>query len=282
MFAILLSSLKYAKVDMMLFQNHAKYVSTYNKLVVGMIIEYLAISGFWRDISSHALFGQSIYASNTFFEFWDPQTHKELRFFIGSLLLIFVTLMMFLDLVLKFISEIAVEFFMAKQFKIKDKILLADVDYYIRVLGSLLLMFLLLSLSFSNLGTRYHQEQYDDINEAMAIVGQTDDLTGLIVVNSWWLTGGYTYLHRNDSITVRYYNFRQNTEAKLNSEVSSFRFQLNFWEELNYIIVPKFQRNNSFSALTDILLEFDYFLINVVGGSAEIWKINGLHESILS
>jgi hypothetical protein len=103
-------------------------------------------------------------------------------------------------------------------------------------------------------------KNFDDLLEAQAIIGQQDDLTGLIVIGRTWYDGGYTFLHKNVSVM----------RIEFPGVNNSLNYYLRYQNEHNYLIAPHY-KYFEFEFLKFNLEEYNWTLKSTVLERTDIW-----------
>ena len=112
---------------------------------------------------------------------------------------------------------------------------------------------------------RGYVESFDDINLALAYVGQQSNVTGVIVLGVWFLGGSYTYLHLGPDVQIKYVNLRD--AAHFNSHKNTLQNLTTNWIEGNYLILPLYQLINTTDYQVVSNREFVYTLLE-----NPVWK----------
>lgn len=107
---------------------------------------------------------------------------------------------------------------------------------------------------------------YDDISRSLAYVGQQPDAKGVIILQMFWYTGGYTYLHNNISY-LEIYKFDNNigTYYTLNRSLAQE------YGDYNYLIVPLYQINR-YPNISTIIDESQYKLVSNIQNKSHVYK----------
>ncbi len=191
--------------------------------------------------------------------------HKEHRFvFIGEVFLHIscaLALVITVEYVLEFLENELRRQKKAKGKKINRK--------QIKNIAYLSFLILFLGTYFLNSYYMYQNDDwllYDDISRSLAYVGQQPDTKGVIILQMFWYTGGYTYLHNNISV-LEIYNFDKNMRSyyKLNRSLSQE------YMDYNYLIVPLYQiyRYPNISIIID---ESQYKLVSNIQNKSHVYK----------
>jgi hypothetical protein len=230
------------------------------------VITWVTYTSFWRGITISTVWGivPTISQSNS-------GSHKEIRFIMAGLVTLIITISATLVLVIDWITE----FFI---YKTKDISSITVTDPHVfkawtQFVSVTVLLLLILSVGISTSSTRWHYEQYDDVNQALAYVGKQDNVTGVIAASPWYQLGSYTYLHLGPDVQIRTFDFSVGNSDNFNQTRSIAEFLLRVWKEGNYMILPRYQAY-IFSTLWDWLRDYGWQIDNVIDGATEVWKRN--------
>ncbi len=189
-------------------------------------------------------------------------SHKELRFMISVLvftLILFATSSVYL---IRLIQGLELS---------KSQIKIHSVRSGKRKLISLIFIFFVFIISTSyGFTNRYHEETFDDITAAMEYVGQQDIRNGVVVVTPWFFSGGYTYLHRNSSIKLIFYDLTTERANTIDWPGLKFMIQIGYY---NYIILPKYQ-SARYPEVYSILDSYGWSIDRIIDGRTEVWVHN--------
>jgi hypothetical protein len=101
---------------------------------------------------------------------------------------------------------------------------------------------------------------FNDILEASAYVGQQEDASGLIIIQNFWYDGGYTFLHRNISI-IHLDNPGIN---------ETLHWQLKNPSIYNYVIVPHY-KYLFYPFLQQNLIDTGWILKKTILDRTDVW-----------
>ncbi len=185
--------------------------------------------------------------------FWNSASHKEERFMMNIYVIYFVAISMFIFLFSEFLENV-----LSKLQKVpKGKI----PNFHPQGIYNLTVFLFIFSITFSSFVHMYYTPVFQfgsDINAAISYVGQQDDLEGLIIVERWFLTGAYTYLH-ND-VPIYWVNSTYTLELKTALNQGTY----------NYIVLPRY-RYFEMDDLFETLVEDGWFIIKIFEGKTEVW-----------
>lgn len=197
-------------------------------------------------------------------------SHKEIRFIIATLILTLVLISSTLYYAATFVHEFVImNKIRQKMDYIKESEILKIRVKFNWIRPVILGLFLILLLIQTNAGfqSRYHREIFTDVNEGLEIIGNNENVSGVIILSVWYYTGGYTYLHQNSSVEMRFYSLRNEDSQDLN--LYFLRKDLEN-ETFNYFLIPYYELKGH-SEVIDYAIDSDWQLLRVVGGSSEIW-----------
>jgi hypothetical protein len=190
---------------------------------------------------------------------WETQPHKESRFlfawesfflFLSAISIVFLTLVA-VDLIL-----------IITKLKKKEN---HTIRRLIKIKTAFIVLIVIITMIPYYNGVFKEAEtlpwkNFDDVLEAQIIIGQYDDLTGLIVIGRTWYDGGYSYLHKNVSI------MRIESPGVNNSLNYFIRVQ----NEHNYLIAPHY-KYYEFEFLKFNLEEYNWTLQSTILERTDIW-----------
>ncbi len=184
--------------------------------------------------------------------FFLSESHKEERFIMNTYLLYLIVLAYSIILLLDYVDHVLNVKPIAKfGFQIQGYQAYNYMAYF--------LIFLISFSTFSYLTSSPPYQYGKDINAAIIYVGNQEDLTGLVIVEKWYLTGSYTYLHR--SVPIEWIN------EDIRGQVLNFYLQNSTF---NYVIVPIY-RHSVTPETMDVLVANGFFAKKVVDGTSEVW-----------
>jgi hypothetical protein len=250
------------------FLNEIKLIENgYIRLVSSTIIIWAIFSSFWRNMSFKTIWHFVITQ-----EGWDPQSHKEIRFIMAGLVVLLITISVFIVLFSKVLSRLVLHQLQKyKKIKISNPI---EARYWSNLITVLLILLIFIIQSFSTGDSRYHQEQFDDVNEALMYVGSQDNVTGVIVISQWFLIGSYTYLHLGPEVKINTTNLATNNLQELERNKRRTKDWISSLDMANYLILPRFQTYHA-SEIYNWLRNNNWDIDAVIDGRCEVWKRNG-------
>ncbi len=147
--------------------------------------------------------------------------------------------------------------------RLKDKITKENITM-------IMITILILIASIANIysaSVTYWQER-DEIARALAYVGQQEDSVGVIVLEPWYHSKMYSYLHKNISLETLPF-IHQNTKwVNLRSLITVK------YETYNYVISTSLDNENS-TQINDILIPYNYSIVHEIDTRAVIYKYAG-------
>ncbi len=178
------------------------------------------------------LFGASIISWFLYSNPWRVEgSHKELRFAISALVLSLITFAVATTIFATLLSE-----FLSRLPRINK---IPNIKIHKSHFYFILIILLFASFSFSTyrgFTTRYHDESFDDVNDALIYVGNQDNVESVTVMTSWYYTGGYSYLHQD--VEVDYYTL---TNPDTHSGNKFFVERIIRQNLSNYFVLPTYQ-----------------------------------------
>jgi len=223
--------------------------------------------GLWRDISLSNIIKLIIEQS-----FWDPQTHKEERFMIGGLVMMMILISISIPLLVELVILPLNSKDLISKFPRLRKQNIPEIKYWIKTSIVVLLVIFLLFQSFQKSKTRYHEEQFNDVNDALIEIGHRKDVIGVIILNQWYESGSYFYLHKNNSVAIANIDFRTNDPTAYSVSKQVFSADIKKTSKYNYVVFPRYQIY-FYSGITDKLIDAGYRIDSVIDGRTEIWKL---------
>ncbi|MCY3410240.1 MAG: hypothetical protein INQ03_01260 [Candidatus Heimdallarchaeota archaeon] len=219
-----------------------KQIVAYIELIGAIFISWMIISNVWRAEGSH----------------------KELRFAIGALILVIILMAHFTILVARIIYETVVYQEIAHQsLTTEEKIISVRLNkQWLRRSIIAFFLILILIVSIDGYSTRYHTETFDDVNNAMIYVGNQENVTGVIIISQWFLTGGNAYFHADAEIF--WYSLRDSEYIgrSLTDHLANTTF--------NYLIIPYYELEAA-GTLIEVAIDYGYSFDTVIQGRVEIW-----------
>ncbi|MHA1991919.1 MAG: hypothetical protein ACXACX_19670 [Candidatus Hodarchaeales archaeon] len=190
---------------------------------------------------------------------WETQPHKESRFIFA-----WESLFLFLSAISMVLLTLIVVDFILIITKLKKKEN-HTIKKLIKVKTAFIVLIVIITMIPYYNGTFKESEtllwkNFDDVLEAQVIIGQQDDLTGLIIIGRTWYDGGYTFLHKNVSIM-------RIESPGVNSSLNYF---LRVQNEHNYLIAPHY-KYYEFEFLKFNLEEYNWILQSTVLERTDIW-----------
>ncbi|OLS28390.1 MAG: hypothetical protein HeimC2_07360 [Candidatus Heimdallarchaeota archaeon LC_2] len=210
---------------------------------------------------------------------WDNETHKEIRFNTSGLVLLLLTIAVALTLFIEFVDESFDADIKLIVIKYSNLGFLKNTQWrkLVLVIGITLL---LANQSVAYQDRRGYVESFDDVNLALAYVGQQSNVTGVILVGLWFLAGSYTYLHLGPEVIIEYTNLRDPGSFSYNQQ--RLRTLISDWTEGNYLILPLYQLINTTADqlisneqfVLDLLNNNDFTMQKSIDGRTEVWARN--------
>jgi hypothetical protein len=238
-----------------------KTIKGHQQFVLATLIIWVIFSSFWRGMTLEGIWEYLLHQNG-----WGPESHKEIRFAIGALVILVITISVNMILVANLLTLT-----FARLIKKIPKIVVSidEFKYWSNLLLVSFLLGLLLLQSFFIADARWHGEQFDDTNLAFTYVGHQENVTGIIAVAPWFQLGSYTYLHLGSEVIIEPVDF---------SNPDTFNYNKNFarnlitdWTEGNYLILPRYQLLH-FGEILVWLLESNWQIDAVIDGRSEVWK----------
>lgn len=256
-------------IEELIIGDHLRFFTTVSTLCILILIKNYnrKIRDFPKYLNQSKglidLYGASVISWFLYSNPWRTEgSHKELRFAISALLL---SLMAFAASTTVF-ATLLTEFF-SRIPKI-NKIPIIKIH---KVRIYFILVFLLMtSLSISTYqgyNGRYHDESFDDINDALIYVGNQDNVESVTVLTSWYYTGGYSYMHLDVE-----WDFYTLTDPNTYSS-SKFIVQRIIRQNLsNYFVLPTYQLIGN-DWLHDYLISHGWIMSLNIDDRCEVWTV---------
>lgn len=231
-------------------------------------IIWTIFSSFWRNMNL-----SNLMKLITDQQGWNPQSHKEIRFMIGGLIVLIISISISIVYGSALISEI-IAYQISNNQQNKKNINLSftiEIKFWTKLILSVLLISLLLVQSFYSAQARYHLEQFDDTNQAFIYIGNQDNVTGIIAIAPWFQLGSYTYLHLNMDVVIWAVDFSSNDPSVVERNLRTAKTLIENWEEGNYLILPRYQAYIE-PAIWNWLRDNNWQISTVIDGKTEVWK----------
>lgn len=246
-------------------QKDKNLIRNYYRLFFATMFVWITYTSFWRNLNL-----ESLIAFFTKAESWEPQSHKEIRFIIGGLVVLLIYISVGLEIAI-IITTRLLQWILIDLRKIKNsKFLSSEIKHWTNIILPLFLILIISLQSVTYGNSRQYIEGHTEINIALEYVGKQNDTSGVIVGVIWYQSGGYTYSHLTSDVPMVFVNFQDNDAEKLRI----YKLMLaNYLQEasFNYFIVPDYQFKWNLDLQSD-LYEFDWKLIKIIDGTVQIWK----------
>lgn len=216
---------------------NSRLLKEFSRLFVVVIISWMIYETPWR---SGLLF-------------WNSASHKEERFVMNLYILYFVLIAMFVFLFGEFMEKVL----SASSGSKKSKLPKINPQSLYHGIVFVFILFISLSSLFHMVFTPVFQFG-TDINSGITYVGKQEDLEGLIIVEKWFLTGAYTYLHQD--VPVYWVNSTYTYELTVGFNEGKY----------NYLILPRY-KYWEIPNLFDTLVDDGWLIHKIVDGKTEIW-----------
>ena len=266
--------LRYRGINIVQSKTENELILFFHKFSGLTIFVWAVYSSFWDGITI-----KKFISWVTFNGGWNPESHKEMRFMIGGLIVLLCLLATAIEVTISIVSEIIVQNSTNRSGKPTKSVNLMEYKYWIKVILGCLLIAILLIQSFQYANFRYHREAFSDTNEAMAWVGQQKDLQAVMIALVWFLSGGYTYLNPSHPVNITYADFSASDALARSYYLYTFRNFVANAEPGYYFILPKFQISYYPNVIQDLVIN-NWIPVKVVQGTAEIWKFAQLSTSV--
>ena len=186
--------------------------------------------------------------------FWLSKSHKEERFVMNLYFIYFILLAMMVVLLAEFLERYLDQSktHIPKHFK---KRLTPQMSYNLTIF---LFIGLITFSSLLNILFVPSQQYGADITKAIVYVGRQEDVTGVIIVEKWYLTTSYSYLHKDVPLYWINYDLPKEFSDLIQNTV------------VNYIIVPKY-KYALISNLFQELVDNGFLITKIIDGTTEIW-----------
>jgi hypothetical protein len=243
------------------YKENKQLIDSYFRVLFVVSFIWLIYTSFWRNFTIDRI------ANLTW---WEPQSHKEVRFIMGGLVLLLIHISIAMDIGIKLLNKF-LQWFVFSFRKVKfDKFLSSEIKYWNKLAVTSLMIILIVGQSWSYANDRQSIEQFADVNQGLTYVGQQDDVTGVIVGIPWFQSGAYTYSHLNSDIPMQFVNF---VEADLERLRTSMIFAEYYIRDpvYNYFIAPDYQFR-AFPGLVELLTQYDFDLVKLIDGKVDVWK----------
>ena len=190
-------------------------------------------------------------------------SHKELRFAISALILTLITFSVSTTVCATLLSE-----FLSRLPRVNN---LPNIRVQKKHFYFILITLMITSFSFSTYSgytTRYHDEAFDDVNDALIYVGNQDNVESVTVLTSWYYTGGYSYLHLD--VEIDNYSLNNPETHSSNKFFVERIIRLNL---SNYFVLPTYQLIGN-DWLHDYLPDNGWIMSLNIEDRCEVWSTN--------
>jgi len=229
--------------------------TSYNRLLLATAISWIIYSNAWPVVS---------FANG--FRLYFPESHKELRFMIGGLVLFLITTAVLCRLLLSQIPATLDGMSRPQQdtFFINEPFLIRSRNY---LLILILITFMLTSLVGAQVRTT--GDPFEDINRSLVYVGSHANPDRIYIAEVWYVTGYYSYSHVPESTQFIFVPFHNDGDA---GNIRKMKNVIPNQPENSYFIIPWYGYQ-AFEGLRDLLTTSGWTLV-YHNGNVDTWYSN--------